>query len=88
MFSAMANGRGSTYFRGNGYQMKANTQGCNKKFPARPSIFDSRTGRNVMEKIANFPILKFRATPLRNGLAHPPAVVPSGETKVSSIHCC
>ncbi len=27
MFEAVANGRGTTYFPGNGYQMKANPQG-------------------------------------------------------------
>ncbi len=55
MFSAVANGRGTTYIPGNGYQTKVNALGYNiLKFPARRSIFDSRAGKNVMQKNCKF----------------------------------
>ncbi len=55
MFSAVVNSRGTTYLRGNGYQMKANTQSYNAlKFPARRSIFDPRADKNVMQKNCKF----------------------------------
>ncbi len=55
VFRAVANGRGRAHFWGNWYQTKANAQGYNiLKSPARPAIFDSRAGKNVMQKNCRF----------------------------------